>query len=50
MQPDFAVPELDNDIVVQDLFVLACDDNMHGKLQNVVSSLYIARGYKSWQS
>jgi hypothetical protein len=50
MQPDFALPELDNDnIVVQDLFVLACDDNMNGKLQNVVSSLYIARGYKSWQ-
>jgi hypothetical protein len=36
----FALPELDNAIVivvVQDLFVLTYVDNIHGKLQNVVS-------------
>lgn len=47
MQPDFCCTWTRQHVVVQDLFVLACDDNMHGKLQNVVSTLYIARDYKS---
>jgi hypothetical protein len=49
MQPDFALLELDDVLLYKIFFVLACDDNMNGKLQNVVSTKYSKRLYKSCQ-